>query len=143
MLELLVVVTMIGVFSTIAAMRFGPTIFGNVGSNTDARRISLTLLQAQRSAIRTGDNHYVQFKTRGGGEVVSYQLMRRDGGSVVAAGGEIELYRSVISSVSHTAMEFTFEGQALADYTIQLTGSDRDWRLAVVPVNGAIRTWEE
>lgn len=142
-MELLVVVTLLGIFSSVAAMRFGPTIFGNVGSNTDARRVSLTLLQAQRSAIRSGDNHFVQFTTRGGGEVVSYQLMRRDGSSVVTAGAQIELSRNVIGTVSHSVMEFTFEGEALAAYSIKLTGSARDWRLSVVPVNGTIRTWEE
>ena len=54
LLELMAVVTLMGIFATIAIARLGPTIFGDIGSQTDARRVGLVLLQAKRRAITAG-----------------------------------------------------------------------------------------
>ncbi|MBM3999566.1 MAG: prepilin-type N-terminal cleavage/methylation domain-containing protein [Planctomycetes bacterium] len=141
LLELLVVVTLMGIFASVAAARFGPTLFGDFGSRSDARRVSLDLLRAQRAAIMTGDNHFLEFTTQGG-KTTGYQIRR-----VVESGSEPadafrEFTKEVAVTVSHPRAEFNFEGQALAAYQVRLAGKNRSWSVTVVPVNGAVRVVE-
>ena len=140
LLELLVVITLMGILSSVVITRFGRTLLGNFGSQADARRISLDLLQANRRSITTGDNHFLQFSALSG-KGMTYDLIRR------AAGGD-ELFDSrtlsedVTVTVSATVMEFNFEGQALGAYVVDLQGDNRSWQLAVIPISGAVRVTE-
>lgn len=142
LLELLVVVTLMGIFSAVAAARFGPTLFGDFGSQSDARRLSLDLLQAQRMAILTGDNHYLEFSLSGS-RAVGYQIYRRSASGSVPADAYRAFTEQVSVTVSSPRMEFTFEGQALGAYQVTLTGAHRTWRVNVIPINGAVRVTEQ
>jgi prepilin-type N-terminal cleavage/methylation domain-containing protein len=138
LLELLVVVTLIGIFSSVAMARFGRSLFGDFGSQSDVRRLALALHRAQRLAIATGDNHYVEL-TASGGKTVGYQLYRRAGSGPVPVDVPQSFTPEVSVSATHTQMEFTFEGQALDAYRVRFSGPNRQWTLTVVPVTGLAR----
>jgi type II secretory pathway pseudopilin PulG len=138
LLELIAVVTVVGLLAAAAVTRFGTGAESTIGAEADARRIALDLLQAQRRSIGTGNNHFVQFNSSGGA-VVSYTLYRRTGSGDV----QVESLRMVPTGVtvtaSHSVAEYNFEGQALAAYSITVSGPSRSWTVSVVPVSGAIR----
>ena len=141
LLELLVVVSIMGVVAIVAVARFGPTVFGDFGSQSDARRLSLDVLQAQRRAISTGDNHFLRFASVAG-QITGYTLYRRtDSGPV-----QLDNFRAFSAQVqvtaSDTEMEFNFEGQALAAYRVRLAGAHRSWEVTIVPASGTARVVE-
>ena len=141
LLEMITVVTLLGVLAMVGLSRYGQSTIGSLGAQGDARRIALDLLQAQRRAISTGDNHYVQFNPAIG-PASSYQLMQRTPGGPQAVDALHEIPAGVTVSPSQAQAEFTFEGAALAAYQIGVAGPKRDWTISVVPVTGAIRVVE-
>jgi hypothetical protein len=136
------VVTLMGIFAAVAAAHFGRTLFGDFGSQSDARRLSLDLLQTQRMAIRTGENHFVQF-TLSGSNAAGYQIFRRTASGNTAADNYRGFTPEVTVTVSHPVCEFTFEGEALAAYQVQMAGKHRRWQLSVIPVSGTVRVTEQ
>jgi prepilin-type N-terminal cleavage/methylation domain-containing protein len=142
LLELLVVLTLIGIFAAVASARFGADPRKNFGAEADARRLALDLLQARRRAIATGDNHYLEF-TASGGNVVGYTLYRRlSGGGVQAVDEPRTFLQQEEVTVSHAQAEFDFEGAALAAYQMTLTGPNRTWQVTVVPATGTAKVTE-
>ncbi|MBC7854968.1 MAG: type II secretion system protein [Pirellulaceae bacterium] len=140
LLELIAVVTLMGVFAAVAIARLGPTVFGDIGSQTDARRVGLALLQAKRRAITAGNNHGVLFQNDGGGKL-TYSVVSIDPfGSTSLVDGPFSFSQNVTATVSQSTMSFTFEGQASASYTVDLVGPHKSWRISVVPISGALST---
>ena len=139
LLELLAVVIILGIVGSIAISRFGRTVFGNFGSQAESRAISLALLHAKRASVVTGDNHYVLFD---GTTATSYSLFRVDGGGDELIDGPHAFSDDVSIAVSTTRMEFTFEGQTLGDYTINLTGDNAAWQISVTQINGSVLVTE-
>lgn len=140
-MELILVVAVLAVLAAAAVSRFGATSLANLGANADARRIALDLYQAQRRAISTGDNHFVQFNSSGG-SVISYALYRRTGGGDVLVDSARQVASDMTITASATEAEFTFEGTALAAYQIDVAGPDRTWTISVIPATGAVRVAE-
>ncbi len=135
------VLTLLAIFTAVAASRLGPLPRMNFAANADARRLALDMMQARRRAIATGDNHYLEF-TSSGGQVTGYTLYRRLGGGAQAVDAARTFPHQETVTVSHAQAEFNFEGAALAAYQVTFTGPDRTWRLTVVPVTGAVRVTE-
>lgn len=139
LLELVAVLTLIGVFAAIGAARFGPSAGRNFSSGGDARRLALDLLQCQRRAISNGANHYVEF-TSSSGSIVGYTLYRRTSPST---GTAVDAYRDFPQgetvTTSHTQLEYQFDGSALAAYVVTFTGPNRSTQVSVVPASGGIR----
>ena len=140
-LELLVVVTLMGIFVAIAAARYGKTAIGNVGANTDARRLALDMLHAKRRAISTGDNHFLRF-TMSGSSADGYTLYRSGSGGDVAVDSYHAFPTNLAVTTTHSEPEFSFEGQALASYQVTLTGPHRTWKITVVTATGTIQVTE-
>ena len=138
LLELVTVVMVLGLLTAAAVTTYGTGAMRTIGAETDARRIALDLLQAQRRSIGTGSNHYVQFNSSGG-NVVSYTLYKRVGGSSTQVESLRQVPTGVTITASHAQAEFTFEGQALAAYSIVVASPSRSWTVSVVPVSGAVR----
>lgn len=138
LVELLAVVVLLGVLLAAAAASYGEKALGHIGAEADARRVALDLLQAQRRAIATGDNHFLEFSPNAAA-ITSYTLKRRASGGDAVVEATRQVPASVVMSAAHAAAEFTFEGQALAAYQIQLAGATRSWTVSVVPVTGAVR----
>ena len=139
-MELLAVVTLMGIFAAIAIARLGPSIFGDIGSEADARRVGLALLQAKRRAISSGNNHAVAFQNDSAGSLTFNVVSLDSFGGTTVVDGPFSFSRNVVPSVSHNSMTFNFEGQGLAAYTVNLTGPHKSWRISVVPINGALST---
>jgi hypothetical protein len=130
---------MLGVFVAVAAARLGPEPLKNFATRGDARRLALDLLQAQRRAISTGNNHYVEF-TSSGGNIVGYTVYRRlTAGGVQAVDGPRDFPRGETITASHSQLEFDFEGAGLAAYQVTFAGANQTWRVTVVPATGAVR----
>ena len=141
LIELVAVVTLMGIFASVAIARLGPTVFGEIGAGADARKVALALLQAKRRAIVNGQTHAVIFQ--GSGASTSFTVAAVDGsGTATTVDGPFVLTRNVSSSVSAATMLFNFEGQALGPYTITLNGSHRSWQISVIPINGSVSTVE-
>ena len=138
MLELLVVITLIGLFASLAAMRFGRSLLSEFGAHTEARQLSLALLTCQRAAVKTGDDHLLRFALDGG-HALSYQILRDNAGTLEVVAGPLALSSDVTVTVSDGDMRFDFEGAAQDAYQIQILGQHRRWRIDVVPVTGSIR----
>jgi type II secretory pathway pseudopilin PulG len=137
--ETLAVVALLGVFAAVAAVRIGTAPLQNFAAQSDARRLALDLLQTQRRAIATGDNHYVEF-TSSGGQVVSYTVYRRlSGGGVEVVEATREFAQQETITASHVQAEFQFDGSALASYQVTLAGPNKSWQVTVIAATGAVQ----
>lgn len=121
--------------------RFGSSTLENLGADGCARRFALDLMQARRRTIATGDNHYLQL-TVASGKVTTYTLFRRAAGGSVAVDQATAIPSGVNVTASHTALEFDFDGAALAAYSISIAGPKRSWTVSTVIATGAVRTVE-
>ena len=130
-----------GIFASVAAARYGRSVFSEFGANSVARQLSLDLLTCQRSAITTGDDHFLSFIVAGG-KATSYSLIRDTGGGDVLVDGPKPFSDDITVTVSDMEMWFNFEGAAAGNYSLLLTGINRVWRIDVVPITGAIRVSE-
>lgn len=124
-----------GIVGSVAISRFGRTVFGNFGAQSEARTISMALTHAKRAAILTGDNHYVLFDST---TATSYRVFRVTGGPDELVDGPYSFSDDVAITASNTRMEFTFEGQTLAGYTVDLTGDNIAWQITVTQINGSV-----
>ena len=143
LLELLAVVTIVGIIAAVAAARVGRSIFAEYGAGAVAREISLDLLTCQRAAIATGDDHFLRFVVSGG-KAVSYRLMRDTGTGDVPVDAVKVISTDVTATITAPTndMNFRFEGQADWAYQVDIVGVSRSYRVSVVPVNGAIQVTE-
>ncbi|MBC8352934.1 MAG: prepilin-type N-terminal cleavage/methylation domain-containing protein [Planctomycetes bacterium] len=135
LLELVMVVTLMGIIAAIGTARFGRSAYANFGAQGEARTLSLSMLRAKRAAITTGNNHFIQFDAT---TATQFSVMRRIGSSSTLVDGPHLLNSDVTVVASTTEMDFTFEGEAAASYQVDFTGNGRNWRLNVVPVTGAV-----
>jgi len=140
-LELVAVVTLIGILASVAMFRLGSAGLGDFGAQGVGGRIALDLKLARRASISTGDNHYLSF-TVSGGKVTSYRMYRKASGGDVTADAARDIPDELTVTVSATTAQFNFEGEALAAYQITLAGPNRTWQLDVVPVTGMVRSTE-
>lgn len=139
LLELVMVITIMGILAAIGTARFGRSVYANFGSHGEARTASLALLRAHRSAIKTGDNHFLQFDAASPTPATRYSLMRlaTDGTASLVEGPHV-LNPDVRVVASAAELHFNFEGEAAAAYQVDFMGNGRNWRLNVVPITGAV-----
>ena len=140
-MELTAVVVLLGIAAMMAIGRMAPASLTNLGSHTDARQLALDLIGAQRRAIATGDNHYLQFQVSGG-RLLGYTLYRAGASGDVAVDNFRPFVVGLTVQGSHTRAEFNFEGSALAAYRFTLAAPNRTWQVTVIPVTGAVRVIE-
>lgn len=138
LLELSVVMTLLGILAMVGMTRYGHTTLGNLGAQGDVRQLALDLLQAQRRAISTGNNHVLRFSPSSG-PAESYSLVERTGAGAVVVDGPYTIPANVTVTASHSELEFTFEGSALNPYEVTVAGPQRTWKIVVVPVTGTVR----
>jgi hypothetical protein len=143
LLELVLVITVMGILAAIGTARFGRSAYANFGSQGEARTISLALLRANRSAIKTGDNHFLQFDAISPAPATQYSLLRlaSDGTTSLVEGPHL-LNADVSVIASAAEMHFNFEGEAAGAYQVDVTGNGRQWRVNVVPITGAVAVSE-
>ena len=137
LLELIAVLTILGVFAAVAMSRWSPSTLSSFQSRADARRLALDLLQAQRRTVSTGDNHYLRMI--GGGSISGYEIYRKTPGGDVLVEPLRPFPTGVTVTSSHSQLEFDFEGAALAAYQVTLTAANYTWRVSVVPSTGSVK----
>lgn len=142
LLELIMVITVMGIVAAIGAARFGRSAFANFGSQGEARTVALAMQRAKRDAIKTGDNHFILFDAASPNAATQYSVLRRGGAGNTVVEGPTVLSTDVQVIPSTTEMDFNFEGEAAGPYTVSLNGNGRDWLISVIPVTGAVAVAE-
>ena len=130
LLELLIVVSIIGILSTVVIARIG---FGGLGRPTvsaAARRLSLDLRHARSLAITKRANHYVRFDASG------YTTYRRDTPTDVAVEVRRVFPQGVTAALTASDFEFEPTGAALDTFRCDLSGSGVTYRVKVHAVTG-------
>jgi type II secretory pathway pseudopilin PulG len=139
LLELVGVLILVGIFTAVAMTRLGASPIADFASRSDARRLALDLLQIQRRAISTGDNHYIEFVTSGS-KITGYRIYRRPpGGGVQEVDDLREFPHGESVTTTHNQLEYTFSGAALADYVVTFAGPNQTRTVSVVPATGTVR----
>lgn len=144
LLELLAVVTLMGILSSVVMARYGRDVFGNVGARAAAQELTGQLQIAQQLAIKTGINHSVEFAgtSSGGFGTATIVSWAGNGKSGTPVSDPYAFPSDVTVTSSSTGIQFNFEGQATAASTVTCSGKDRKWQVSVVPISGAITSAE-
>ena len=138
LLELIAVVALLGIIAAVSIASYKPGTMGNLGAKVDARHLALDLMQARRRAISTGDNHFISFATTG--SVTKYAVYRRpSSGSPVLVGDWYTFQKDVTVTSNPVSPEFTFEGLALANYTVDVRGPTNRFSVTINQVSGSVR----
>ncbi|MEO1526860.1 MAG: GspH/FimT family pseudopilin [Planctomycetota bacterium] len=139
LLELLVVVTLLGVFSSVVLIRYGRDIFGDVGAKAETQILAQGILHAQRAAIRTGDKHGVII-LGSTGSVTGWNVVRRfPDGTDVLVDGPHQIAEDVSVTTNSNEMWFDFEGAGTNLFTARLTGPNRVFQLEIEPFSRMIQ----
>ena len=138
LLELLVVITLLGIFSAAAATRFGRDTLGDAGVRGGARKMSLAILEAQRGAIRTGDQHAIQLNGPTS-NATSFSVIQIMGdGSRVVVDGPHEIPSDYQVSANASEAQFNFEGNGVSAFIVNFNGPHRTWQITVQPLTRMI-----
>ncbi|MAT69760.1 MAG: hypothetical protein CMJ58_09570 [Planctomycetaceae bacterium] len=137
LVELLAVLTIFALIVTAGMLRFGSGTLDNMEADAYVRRLTRDLQYARRRTISTGDNHYLSV-TLDGSDVASYTLIRRAAGGDAAVDEPRGTPDGLTVAASHTALEFDFDGSALAGYSITVAGPSRSYALTTVAATGTV-----
>lgn len=138
LLELTAVVGIIGLVTTASISRFGSNAIGNGSAEGVARKLALSLTYARRSTIATGDNHYVRLN-ESGGNVVSFDIIRRATGGDTAVDETRSLPDDVSITSSSSTLEYEFSGSAIMSYSVVVSGPSRNYNVVVDWLTGSVR----
>lgn len=129
LIELIAVVTIIGILSSVVLMRLGGGSFGRPSVHAFSRQLSVDLRYTRSMAITQKVNHYLGFDSTG------YTIFRRDSPDVVVNPRQ-PLPKGVEGSISDWNFEFEPSGAALAGYWANLSSSGVTYRVEVILVTG-------
>lgn len=142
LIELLSVLTIIGLLSSMAFLRFGTTTFSSTSTAGFVRTLMLDLRQARASTISTGENHYLLF-TRSGGQVTSYTLYRSTSGDDVVVDRSVAVPNGVTVGTGADRWEYDFDGSlsgGVGSGVITVAGPHYTWTITVYLSTGAVRS---
>jgi prepilin-type N-terminal cleavage/methylation domain-containing protein len=142
LIELLSVLAIIALLSSMAMLRFGTTTFQSTSAEGFVRTLMLDLRQARARTISTGDNHYILL-SRSGGEVTGYTLYRdfSSGDSVVDRVVVVPTGTAVTALSDH--WEFDFDGSlggSVGTSHIVVTGAHYTWTITVYRATGCTKS---
>jgi len=141
-MELLAVITLMGVLASSVAMRYGREIFGDTGVRSKAGELSIGLNHAQRAAIRSGIPHGVAF-AGSLGKVQSWSIVRLDhDGSETVVDGPYVMAEDYTLSVDSNEIVFDFEGNGTSQISAMFSGPNRRWSVSVMPLTRMIHSQE-
>ena len=129
LIEVIAVVTIIGILSAVVLMRVGGGSFGRPSVKAFSRQLSVDLRYTRSMAITQKVNHYLGFDSAG------YTIFRRDSPDVVV-NPRHPLPNGVGGSISAWNFEFEPSGAALAGYWANLSSSGVTYRVEVILVTG-------
>jgi len=64
--------------------------------------------------------------------------MRDVSGTPTLIDGPKTMSSDITVTSSHTTLRYDFQGSAQASYSVVITGTNRTWRIDVIPVTGAV-----
>lgn len=134
LLELLAVVTILGLLAAIGATRLAPGIQGNVARGTDSFRTLMAMRQARAAAIATGDDHRLRMIATGGA-ITAFQIERLGGTTTIVEGPHNFSGETTILQTGSDAT-FNFQGEATVAPVLTFAGPDRTDRITVVAATG-------
>ena len=138
LLELIAVVTLLGIMATVSVASFRRGTLANANAKADATRINGDLRLARTRAIASGDNHLLSFG--GGAGAYNYQVLRRNqDGTTTIIQDTFTFHKDVTVTVTPSNPEFNFEGDATASCTITLRTADKTYQVLVNQVTGTSR----
>ncbi|MDX1962084.1 MAG: GspH/FimT family protein [Pirellulales bacterium] len=144
LVELLAVVVLLGIFGSLAMMRYGRAILGDFGAGADATKLANGLNYAKRTAIMSGNPHALQFIPSADGSVAvgGFQLVQLDDSlrQIAVVDGPFYFAPEVAVTSVLTQITFNFEGQSLQAASVTLAGPDISYQVTVQPINGGIST---
>ena len=135
LIELLAVVLITGIMSTVLIMRLGLPSIGNPGARAVARRLALDLRHARSLAIAQGVNHYAGFDSSGPA-LTGYTIYREAGATDVAVESYRAFEKGVTATGAATRAEFEPGGTALAGYSFVVTGPTQSYTVTVIAATG-------
>ena len=139
LVELVVVITLMGVFAAAAMTRFSRGTLGDAGARSESRILANALLHAQQAAIRTGRPHGIVFA---GAKATRWETVERTLGGRSVMVDSHDIANEVDVTVSRREIWFDFEGHGSEALRVNIRGPHREFQLEVVPLSRAIRTWE-
>jgi prepilin-type N-terminal cleavage/methylation domain-containing protein len=143
LLELLVVVTLMGILSSVVVSRYGRDIFGDFGARSEAQQLWLDLEAGRRMAIRSGKEHSIVFSGPVNGSWTGYDIVEgtsaeaRTGKGTSVSGDPRVFPKELVVDGGVKAVSFSFEGHASEAAQWRLTGPNRSWQVRLVPLSGA------
>jgi len=135
LLEMLLVVTIIGIFASVAVPYFGTGLMQRMDVYTSARQIASDLMYARTLAVNTNKNHILRFYPPTS-PYSQYKIFRSDGGEV-----QVGHTRDVDANVTCTGdREHTFEplGNATSDRTLSVTSGTYQYDVKVIGITGRV-----
>ncbi len=135
LIELLSVVLIVGIMSSVLIMRLGLPSIGNPGARAVARRLALDLRYARSLAIAQSVNHYLGFDGSGSA-LTGYTIYRELGATDVAVESYRTFERGVTATGAATRAEFEPDGTALAGYSFVVTGPTQSYTVTVIAATG-------
>jgi len=133
-LELLAVVTILGLLAAIGAARLAPGIQGNVARGTDSFRTLMALRQARAAAISTGDDHRLRLLSTSG-VITGFQIERLGGSTTIVEGPHAYSGETTILQTGSDAT-FNFQGEATVAPVLTFAGPNHTDRITVVAATG-------
>ncbi|MEW4455833.1 prepilin-type N-terminal cleavage/methylation domain-containing protein [Bremerella sp. JC817] len=134
LLEMLAVVTILGLLAAIGATRISPGLKGNLAAGSDSFQILMALRQARTAAIATGDNHRLRMLASSG-TITGFQIERDGGSTTIVEGPHTLSSDTTITQVGGDAT-FNFQGEATVAPVITFAGPDRTERITVISATG-------
>jgi len=142
LLELLAVITLMGIFAASVGIRYGRDILGDTGVRSKARELTIGLNAAQRAAIRSGLPHGIRFDGSAG-NVSSWSVVRFDsGGGTTLVDGPYPMNSDLELAVDRSEIVFDFEGNGTGELNAQFSGPNRKWMVSVMPLTRMIDSRE-
>lgn len=142
LIELLAVVAIVALLSTMAMLRFGTAAFQTTSAEGFVRTLMLDLRQARARTISTGDNHYVLL-SRSGGQVAGYTIYRDLGSGDTVVDRVVAVPAGTVVTALSDQWEFDFDGSlggGVGTSQIIVTGAHFAWTITVHRATGCIKS---
>jgi len=133
LIEILLVVTIIGIFASVAVPYFGAGLLRRMDAYTTARQIASDLMYARTLAVTNNKDHILRFYPVAS-PYNQYKIFSSDDGET-----QVGHTREVDDNVVWTGdREYTFEplGNATADATLSVTSGTYQYDVKVIAITG-------
>jgi prepilin-type N-terminal cleavage/methylation domain-containing protein len=140
LIELISVLMIIGLLSSMAFLRFGHTAFNSTSTEGFVRTLMLDLRQARARTISTGDDHYVLLN-RDAGVVSSYSIYRTTGTGNWVVDRMVEAPTGATIVTAADQWQFDFDGSlggGTGAATITVEGDHYTWTITVYRATGTV-----